>query len=108
MTRSLRRPSPFSVLANSSSRAETASDTLVSGNDDDEDDDSAAPPEDAPNNQDALIEAREKLLELTAIHKKLMTALNKGKTLDDKKPETARRNQRIHRRLLLPAKNHPT
>ena len=66
------------------------SDTLVSGSDDDEDDDSAAPPEDAPNNQDALIEAREKLLELTAIHKKLMTALNKGKTLDDKK------NQKLH------------
>ena len=66
------------------------SDTLVSGSDDDEDDDSAAPPEDAPNNQDALIEAREKLLELAAIHKKLMTALNKGKTLDDKK------NQKLH------------
>ena len=66
------------------------SDTLVSGSDDDEDDDSAAPPEDAPNNQDALIEAREKLLELAAIHKKLMTALNKGKSLEEKK------NQKIH------------
>ena len=66
------------------------SDTLVSGSDDDEDDDSAAPPEDAPNNQDALIEAREKLLELAAIHKKLMASLNKGKMLDDKK------NQKLH------------
>ncbi len=66
------------------------SDTLVSGSDDDEDDDSATPPEDAPNNQDALIEAREKLLELAAIHKKLMASLNKGKMLDDKK------NQKLH------------
>ena len=66
------------------------SETLISAGDDDEDGDSAAPPEDAPNNQDALIEAREKLLELAAIHKKLMTALNKGKSLEEKK------NQKIH------------
>ena len=64
--------------------------TLISAGDDDEDDDSAAPLEEAPNNQDALIEAKEKLIELAAIHKKLMTALNKGKSLDDKK------NQKIH------------
>ena len=62
--------------------------TLISAGDDDED--SAAPLEEAPNNQDALIEAKEKLIELAAIHKKLMTALNKGKSLDDKK------NQKIH------------
>ena len=81
--------------------------TLISAGDDDEDGDSAAPLEETPNNQDALIEAKEKLIELAAIHKKLMTALNKGKSLDDKKkPENPRRNQRIHRRLLLPAKNH--
>ena len=66
------------------------SDTLVSAGDDDEDDDSAAPLEEAPNNQDALLEAKEKLHELAAIHKKLMTALNKGKSLDDKK------NQKLH------------
>ena len=66
------------------------SETLISAGDDDEDDDSAAPLEEAPNNQDALIEAKEKLIELAAIHKKLMTALNKGKSLDDKK------NQKIH------------
>ena len=66
------------------------SETLISAGEDDEDGDSAAPPEDAPNNQDALIEAREKLLELAAIHKKLMTALNKGKSLEEKK------NQKIH------------
>ena len=66
------------------------SETLISAGDDDEDDDSAAPLEEVPNNQDALIEAREKLLELAAIHKKLMTALNKGKSLDDKK------NQKLH------------
>ena len=64
--------------------------TLISAGDDDEDDDSAAPLEEAPNNQDALLEAKEKLHELAAIHKKLMTALNKGKSLDDKK------NQKIH------------
>ena len=64
--------------------------TLISAGDDDEDDDSAAPLEEAPNNQDALLEAKEKLIELAAIHKKLMTALNKGKSLDDKK------NQKIH------------
>ena len=64
--------------------------TLISAGDDDEDDDSAAPLEEAPNNQDALIEAKEKLIELAAIHKKLMTALNKGKSLDDKK------NQKLH------------
>ena len=64
--------------------------TLISAGDDDEDDDSAAPLEEAPNNQDALIEAKEKLIELAAIHKKLITALNKGKSLDDKK------NQKIH------------
>ncbi len=66
------------------------SETLISAGDDDEDDDSAAPLEEAPNNQDALIEAKEKLHELAAIHKKLMTALNKGKSLDDKK------NQKLH------------
>ena len=66
------------------------SETLISAGDDDEDDDSAAPLEEAPNNQDALLEAKEKLHELAAIHKKLMTALNKGKSLDDKK------NQKIH------------
>jgi len=66
------------------------SETLISAGDDDEDDDSAAPLEEAPNNQDALIEAKEKLIELAAIHKKLMTALNKGKSLDDKK------NQKLH------------
>ena len=66
------------------------SETLISAGDDDEDDDSAAPLEEAPNNQDALIEAKEKLIELAAIHKKLITALNKGKSLDDKK------NQKIH------------
>ncbi|WP_314259804.1 RNA polymerase sigma factor RpoD [Cardiobacterium hominis] len=66
------------------------SETLISAGDDDEDDDSAAPLEEAPNNQDALLEAKEKLIELAAIHKKLMTALNKGKSLDDKK------NQKIH------------
>ena len=66
------------------------SETLISAGDDDEDDDSAAPLEEAPNNQDALLEAKEKLHELAAIHKKLMTALNKGKTLDDKK------NQKLH------------
>ena len=64
--------------------------TLISAGDDDEDDDSAAPLEEAPNNQDALLEAKEKLHELAAIHKKLMTALNKGKSLDDKK------NQKLH------------
>jgi len=64
--------------------------TLISAGDDDEDGDSAAPLEETPNNQDALIEAKEKLIELAAIHKKLMTALNKGKSLDDKK------NQKIH------------
>ena len=64
--------------------------TLISAGDDDEDDDSAASLEEAPNNQDALLEAKEKLHELAAIHKKLMTALNKGKSLDDKK------NQKIH------------
>ena len=66
------------------------SETLISAGDDDEDDDSAAPLEEAPNNQDALLEAKEKLHELAAIHKKLMTALNKGKSLDDKK------NQKLH------------
>ena len=66
------------------------SETLISAGDDDEDDDSAASLEEAPNNQDALLEAKEKLHELAAIHKKLMTALNKGKSLDDKK------NQKIH------------
>ena len=68
---------------------EEDSDSIISGSDDDEDEDSA-PPEDAPNNQDALIEAREKLLELAALHKKLMSALAKGKPLDDKK------NQKLH------------
>ena len=63
---------------------------IISGSDDDEDEDGAAPPEEAPNNQDALIEAREKLLELAALHKKLMSALAKGKPLDDKK------NQKLH------------
>ena len=66
------------------------SETLISAGDDDEDDDSAAPLEEVPNNQDALLEAKEKLHELAAIHKKLMTALNKGKSLDDKK------NQKLH------------
>ena len=66
------------------------SETLISAGDDDEDDDSAASLEEAPNNQDALLEAKEKLHELAAIHKKLMTALNKGKSLDDKK------NQKLH------------
>ena len=66
------------------------SETLIRAGDDDEDDDSAAPLEEAPNNQDALLEAKEKLHELAAIHKKLMTALNKGKSLDDKK------NQKLH------------
>ena len=66
------------------------SETLISAGDDDEDEDSAAPLEEAPNNQDALLEAKEKLHELAAIHKKLMTALNKGKSLDDKK------NQKLH------------
>ena len=66
------------------------SETLISAGDDDEDDDSTAPLEEAPNNQDALLEAKEKLHELAAIHKKLMTALNKGKSLDDKK------NQKLH------------
>ena len=69
---------------------EEDSDSIISGSDDDEDEDGAAPPEEAPNNQDALIEAREKLLELAALHKKLMTALNKGKALDEKK------NQKLH------------
>ena len=64
--------------------------TLLEESGDDEDGDSAAPLEETPNNQDALIEAKEKLIELAAIHKKLMTALNKGKSLDDKK------NQKIH------------
>ena len=66
------------------------SETLISAGEDDEDGDSDAPLEEAPNNQDALIEAKEKLHELAAIHKKLMTALNKGKSLDDKK------NQKLH------------
>ncbi|WP_298644067.1 RNA polymerase sigma factor RpoD [uncultured Cardiobacterium sp.] len=63
--------------------------TAINGSDD-EDDDSSTPPEETADSQDTLIEAREKLVELAAIHKKLMTALGKGKALDDKK------NQKLH------------
>ena len=69
-------------------------DSISSGSEDDEDaDEDSAPPEEAVGNQDTLNEAREKLVELTAIHKKLMTALNKGKPLDDKK------NQKLHGKI---------
>ncbi|MDO4643824.1 MAG: RNA polymerase sigma factor RpoD [Cardiobacteriaceae bacterium] len=61
-----------------------------SDEDDDDDDSDAAPPEDTVSNQDALNEAREKLLELTEIHQKLMASIAKGKKVDDKK------NQKVH------------
>ena len=74
------------ILAAGTGDEDSEDASISGGSDDDEDvDDDSNPPEEAAGNQDTLNEAREKLVELTAMHKKLMTALSKGKSLDDKK-----------------------